>query len=63
MLQTLTQSLNVAEIKNTQIKDKDLEREERQKTIYIGSSYNTRVVQSPCTSKRFHYNQSWLQYP
>ena len=56
MLQILTYSLNAAEIQNTQIKDKESEREERHKTIYTGSSYNTRVVQSPCISNEFNYN-------
>jgi len=56
MLQSLTQSPNIVEIQNTQIKDKESKRAERHKTIYIGSSYNTGVVQSPYTSKRFHYN-------
>jgi len=41
MLQILTHSLNAAEIQSTQIKDKESEREERHKTIYTGSSYNT----------------------
>lgn len=37
------------------------ERESRQKSIYIGSSYKPWVVQSSCTSKRFRYNLTKLQ--
>ena len=29
--------------------------------IYTGSSHKPRVVQSPCTSKGFHYNHTRLQ--
>jgi len=37
---------------STKQKDKRVrEREDRHKTIYIGSSHNTGVVQSPYTSK------------
>ena len=31
-------------------------REEMTQEIYTGSSHKPRVVQSPCTSKGFHYN-------
>jgi len=58
MLQILTQSLNAAEINKAQIKDKDSKREEMHNPIYTGCSYKTIVVQSHCTSKGFHYNQS-----
>jgi len=44
MLQIMTQNLNAAKIHNTKIKDKELEREDRHKAIYIGSSHNTGVV-------------------
>jgi hypothetical protein len=47
---------------NTEHKDKERERERVDtKQFYIGSSHNTGVVQSPCNSKRFHYNHSGLQ--
>jgi len=40
-------------------KNKDKESESKKadtNQFYIGSSHNTGVVQSPCTSKGFHYN-------
>jgi len=37
------------------------ERERADTTIYIGSSHNTGVVHSLCTSKGFHYNHYWSQ--
>ena len=36
-------------------------REEITQEIYTGSSHKPRVVQSPCTSKGFHYNHTRLQ--
>lgn len=46
----------------TEHKDKETEREKANtKQFFIGSSHNTGVVQSPCTSKGFHYNHSGLQ--
>jgi hypothetical protein len=34
---------------------------EKHKQIYIGSSHRPKVVQSPCTSRGFHYNLTRLQ--
>jgi len=48
------------ECSGKQHKDKEWERKQTQQ-FYTGSFHNTRVVQSPCTSKRFHYNHTWLQ--
>jgi hypothetical protein len=47
---------------NVKHKDKETMREKGDtKQFYIGSSHNTGVVQSPCTSKGFQYNYSGLQ--
>jgi hypothetical protein len=41
---------------------RERERERKEHTnIYPGSSHKPRVVQSPCTSKGFHYNHTRLQ--
>lgn len=29
--------------------------------VYLGSSLKLSIVQSPCHTRDFHYNQSWLQ--
>ena len=43
---------------------KDIDKEKEKvdtKQFYTCSSYNPGIVQSPCTSKRFHYNHTRLQ--
>jgi len=43
-------------------REREGERErERERAIYNGFSHKTGVVQSPCTSKRFHYNLNRFQ--
>jgi hypothetical protein len=41
--------------------NKRVRERKRDTTIYTGSSHKSRVVQSPCTSKGFHYNHTRLQ--
>ena len=44
MLRILTQNLNAAKIQNTEIKDRELEREDRHRSIYIGFYHDTGVI-------------------